>query len=69
MTLPSTVTAGALVVAGVGLAVLLCACYGPPPRSLEVIRSPGDLVGADLGIGPTTPHHGAHALPGPAPAR
>jgi hypothetical protein len=43
---PSTLGTAALVVAGVGLAVLLCACYGPPPRALEVVKSPEDLVGA-----------------------
>ena len=35
-----------MVVAGVGLAVLLCACYGPPPRALEEVKSPEDLLGA-----------------------
>jgi hypothetical protein len=65
--LPRAVLTGALVVAGAGLAALLCACYGPPPRSLEVVHSPNDLVGSELGIDPTTPNHGAQALPRPAP--
>jgi hypothetical protein len=43
---PGTLGTAALVVAGVGLAVLLCACYGPPPRALEVVKSPEDLLGA-----------------------
>jgi len=43
---PGTLGTAALVVAGVGLAILLCACYGPPPRSVEVVKSPEDLLGA-----------------------
>ncbi len=43
---PGMVGTAALVVAGVGLAVLLCACYGPPPRALEIVKQPQDLLGA-----------------------
>jgi hypothetical protein len=45
---PGAIGTAAVVLAGVGLAILLCACYGPPPRALEVVKSPDDLAGGLL---------------------
>lgn len=33
---------GALLLVGTGFATLLSACYGPPPRAIEVMSGPDD---------------------------
>jgi hypothetical protein len=34
--------AGALLLMGTGFVTLLSACYGPPPRAIEVMNGPDD---------------------------
>jgi hypothetical protein len=37
---------GAILLAGVGIATMLSACYGPPPHSLEVMSASSNVTPA-----------------------
>ncbi len=47
--------AGALLLAGTGFVTLLSACYGPPPRAIEIMNGPDDA--SSPAPAPKAPRH------------